>query len=197
MYAATESQRATRLQAASAGLQAGMLGVCWMLLWLGVSDVWQRRSFWTAENLMATAFYGENAIRSGFAVRTLSGLALYLLIYSLLGAVLAIAVSDRMSRSRVFLLSMLFALSWYYLSFRLLWKSVLPLVALLHSAQTTSVGHLIYGAVLGRYPGYLPRAPEKEAGETSSGEGHSEPGGELETAGETSPAEVRSETHEL
>src|SRR5437764_8322063 len=114
MYAATESRRAVRLVAASAGLQAGMLGVCWMLLWLGVSDVWQRRSFWTAENLMASAFYGEGAIRSGFAVRTLSGMALYLLVYSLLGALLATAVQDRMSRLRVFLLSLLFALSWYY-----------------------------------------------------------------------------------
>jgi hypothetical protein len=146
--------------AASAGLQAGMLGACWMLLWLGVSDVWQRRSFWMAENLMASAFYGEEAIRSGFAERTLSGLALYLIVYSLLGALLAVVLGGRMPRVRVFLLSLLFGLSWYYFSFRLLWKSVLPLVALLHSAQTTSFGHLIYGAVLGRYPAYLPQVEQ-------------------------------------
>ena len=165
MDPATESTRPTKLLAGSAGLQAGMLGACWMLAWLGVSDVWQQRSFWTAENLMASAFYGEAAIRSGFASRTLSGLALYLLLYSLLGALLALVVSDRMPRVRVFLVSLLFALTWYYLSFRLLWKSFLPLVALLHSAQSTSFGHLIYGAVLGRYPAYLPRpavAPEVE-----------------------------------
>jgi hypothetical protein len=136
-----------------------MLGVCWMLLWLGVSDVWQRRSFWTAENLMASAFYGEGAIRSGFAGRTLSGLALYLILYSLLGALLAAVIGGRMPRMRVFLVSLLFAVSWYYLSFRLLWTSLLPLVALLHSAQATSLGHLIYGAVLGRYPAYLPAEP--------------------------------------
>jgi hypothetical protein len=159
MDPATDSYRASRLSALSAGLQAGMLGACWMLLWLGVSDVWQQRSFWTAENLMASAFYGEAAIRSGFAGLTLSGLALYLLLYSLLGALLALAVSDRIARVRVFLVSLLFALSWYYFSFRLLWKSLLPLVALLHSAQSTSFGHLIYGAVLGRYPVYMPRPP--------------------------------------
>lgn len=140
-----------------------MLGACWMLLWLGVSDVWQQRSFWTAENLMASAFYGEGAIRSGFAARTLPGLALYLLLYSLLGALLALTVSDRMRRARVFLVSLLFALGWYYFSFRLLWRSLLPLVALLHSAQTTSFGHIIYGAVLGRYPAYLPKAAPAEA----------------------------------
>src|SRR2546422_1022851 len=78
-----------------AGLQAGMMGICWMLAWLGLSSLGQRRSFWTAENLMATVFHGDNAIRRGFGTSTLSGLALYLLIYSLLGAVFAAAVRTR------------------------------------------------------------------------------------------------------
>ena len=86
-----------------AGLQGGMLGVCWMLVWLGISAEWQRRSFWTAENLMASAFYGGSAIRSDFAGGTLSGMAVYLLLYSLLGAVFAVIVRDRMPRSRVLL----------------------------------------------------------------------------------------------
>src|SRR5579871_2091403 len=192
MEAATESRGTIRLWAASAGLQAGLLGVCWMLLWLGVSDVWQRRSFWTAENLMASAFYGDAAIRSGFAGRTLSGLALYFLIYSLLGALLGFALSDRVSRLRVFLVSLLFALTWYYFSFRLLWKSVLPLVALLHSVQTTSVGRLIYGAVLGRYPVYLPQKPASQAMEAAAGIG-----GEPAEASpvEASPTQEETEAH--
>lgn len=178
--------------AASAGLQAGMLGACWMLLWLGVSDVWQRRSFWMAENLMASAFYGEEAIRSGFAERTLSGLALYLIVYSLLGALLAVVLGGRMPRVRVFLLSLLFGLSWYYFSFRLLWKSVLPLVALLHSAQTTSFGHLIYGAVLGRYPAYLPQM-EQVTDLPTPQEPPMADGIEASTTGETSLGEPPSE----
>jgi hypothetical protein len=174
-----------------------MLGAWWMLLWLGVSDVWQRRSFWTAENLMASAFYGDGAIRRGFAARTLSGLALYLLLYSLLGALLAMAVSDRMPRVRVFLVSLLFGLGWYYFSFGLLWKSVLPLVALLHSAQTTVLGHIIYGAVLGRYPAYLPQAAVVEGedeGEAKVGVA----GGEPETVPreQQSMSETPSETRE-
>src|SRR5262245_17299169 len=68
--ATPEPLRAGAFSCALAGLQAGMVGVCWMLAWLGVSAVWQRRSFWTAANLMATAFYGERAIRAGFATRT-------------------------------------------------------------------------------------------------------------------------------
>jgi len=157
MDPATHPSRPSRLTAGLAGLQAGMLGVCWMLAWLGISAKWQLRSFWTAENLMASVFYGDRAIRAGFAGRTLSGLALYLLLYSSLGALFAFLVADRLPRLRILLASVLFAMCWYYLSFQLLWKSVMPLVALLHSAPPTALGHVIYGTVLGRYPVYLPK----------------------------------------
>jgi hypothetical protein len=128
-----------------------------MLAWFGLAAKWQRRSFWTAENLMSSVFYGDGAIRSGFSGRTLSGLALYLLIYSTLGALVALAISDRLPRPRTLLISILFALTWYYVSFQLLWKTAMPLVALLHSAQPTVLGHLVYGTFLGRYPVYLAR----------------------------------------
>jgi hypothetical protein len=157
MDAATESSRPRALSAFLAGLEGGTLGVLCMLAWLGISATWQQRSFWTAENLMASVFYGARAIRSGFAGETLSGLAMYVVVYSLLGALFAVFVRDRLPRIRTFLLSLVFALGWYYLSFRLLWRSVMPLVALLHVQGATAVGHLIYGAVLGRYPAHWGR----------------------------------------
>ena len=93
MDAATESSRPRALSAFLAGLQGGMIGVLCMLAWLGVSATWQQRSFWTAENLMASVFYGARAIRSGFAGETLSGLAMYVVLYSLLGALFAVLCS--------------------------------------------------------------------------------------------------------
>jgi hypothetical protein len=141
-----------------AGLQAGMVGVLLMLIWLGVSAAWQQRSFWTAENLMASAFYGPRSIHSGFATRTLPGLALYLILYSVLGALLALAVRDRATRMRTILLAIVFAMIWYYASFHWMWERVMPLVALLHAERPTAVGHLIYGLWLGRFPEYLKRA---------------------------------------
>jgi len=48
-------------------------------------------------------------------------------------------------------------MAWYYLSFQVIFKSVMPLVALLHVERSTVLGHLVYGAVLGRYPVYLRR----------------------------------------
>jgi hypothetical protein len=141
-----------------AGLQAGMVGVWWMLAWMGASAVWERRSFWTPENLMASVFYGNAAIHPGFAASTVSGLALYVLLYSLLGAGFAMAVGGRLPRPRLALASVAFALGWYYAAFHLAANAVSPLIALLDPERTTILGHAIYGALLARFPVYLPHA---------------------------------------
>ncbi len=134
-----------------------MFGALWMLAWMGLSYMWQRRSFWTPENLMATAFASDAPIRTGFVASTISGLALYLLIYSLLGALFGLAMRGRMPRGRVWLWSTAFGLAWYYLSFHGIWKSLIPLLAGLHVERATMLGHLLYGTVLARYPVYLER----------------------------------------
>ena len=107
-----------------AGLQAGMIGISGMLAWLGFSAMRQRRSFWTAENLMATVFHGDAAIRRGFGSTTLSGLALYLLIYSLLGALFALAARNRFTGLGTLLVGMLYSVGWYFLWFRTLGQSL-------------------------------------------------------------------------
>jgi hypothetical protein len=157
MVAATKRPFANSLPAFLAGLQAGMSGVWWMLAWMGASAVWQRRGFWMPENLMASVFYGNAAIRRGFAAGTVSGLALYLLLYSLLGAAFAMAVRGRLPQPRLALVSVVFALCWYYAAFHLLARSVAPLVALLDPQRTTVLGHVVYGVLLARFPAYLPR----------------------------------------
>jgi hypothetical protein len=160
MVAATEPRSAKSLAAFLAGLQAGMMGVWWMLAWMGASAVWQRHSFWTPENLMASVFYGNAAIRRGFGASTVSGLALYVLLYSLLGAGFAMAVGGRLPRPRLALASIAFALCWYFAAFHLAAKTVWPLVVLLDTERTTFLGHALYGALLARFPVYLPCAAE-------------------------------------
>jgi len=140
-----------------AGLQAGMLAVLWMLAWMGLSAVFQRRSFWTSENLLATTFYGGAAVRDGFTASTASGLALYLLVYSTLAGVFAAVVGLRLTPTRLVLASIAAALGWYYISFHVVWKAVSPLVPLLHAVRPNLVGHIIYGVVVARFPKYLPR----------------------------------------
>ena len=140
-----------------AGLQAGMIGICWMLAWLGLSAMGQRRSFWTAENLMASVFHGGAAIRRDFAFSTLGGIALYLLVYSLLGALFALAVRHRLTGLGTVLLGVLFSVGWYCLWFRALGQTLMPLVWLLHAENSTAFGHVIFGALLARFPAYLPK----------------------------------------
>jgi hypothetical protein len=141
-------------------LEAGMVATLCFLAWMGATAVLAHRSFWTSENLMASVFYGADAIRAGWASTTFSGLALYLLLYSLLGAGFAVAIGNRLPRLRLTLAGILFGLCWYSLSFRLIWKSLAPLVTLLHIESPTMWGHAIYGALLARYPVYAARSRE-------------------------------------
>jgi hypothetical protein len=140
-----------------AGLEAGMIAALWMLAWMGCNSAWQRRSFWTAENLLASTFYGSSAVRDGFAFGTISGLALYLLVYSSLGCLFAAVLGWKLPPVRLLLTLIVAALGWYYLSFHVIWKTFSPLIPLLHAERPTILGHVIYGALLARYPRYLPQ----------------------------------------
>jgi hypothetical protein len=168
MSNATESRQDSTLSLLLAGLQAGMIGALMLLAWMGFSATMQRRSFWTAANLMGTVFHGGDAIHSGFTSSTLVGLAFYLVAYSLLGSLFAVALRLRLPSLRRRLVAVLFALCWYYFFFRLASRPFAPLIDLLHVENTTLIGHLIYGTVLGRYPAFLerkavpPPAPEPE-----------------------------------
>lgn len=171
-----------------AGLQAGMIGICWMLAWLGMSALGQRRGIWTAENLMASVFHGDAAIRRGFGSSTLSGIALYLLIYSLLGAAFAAFVRTRLTGLGTVLLGVLFSIGWYCLWFRALGQSVMPLVWLLHAEKSTAFGHVIFGAMLARYPAYLPKR-EPTAGDTPAAKQPPPPTPEPEQTDEAPPTD--------
>jgi hypothetical protein len=155
MDAATETRPPRAISAGLAGLQGGMMGALGMLGWLGITSAWRNRGFWSSENLMATAFWGPDSVRSGFGFQSVSGLALYLLIYSLLGSLLAVVLRNRLRANLTLLVAILFGLAWYYLSFRVIYERALPLVALLHVERHTVVGHVIYGFLLGRYPAFL------------------------------------------
>ena len=168
MTAATADRKVRSSDAFLAGLQAGLLAVLWMLAWLGMSSMLEHRGFWTPVNLWASAFHGNAAMR-GFGFATLSGLALYILIYSPLGALFALAARDRLPRPRLVLAAMVFSLAWYYLTFHVLWKTLLPLAAVLHSRSATILGHVLYGALIARFPDYLPRGQTAAPVETPAG----------------------------
>ncbi len=163
----TGKARATALRATLAGFQAGMVGVLVMLVWLGFASALYRRSFWTAANLMASNFYGQSALGRRFSFTTLSGLALYVILYSLLGALFALVLHGRVRRGRMILLGMLVALGWYYLWWGWLWKSVNWIIALYTHDQPMLLGHLLYGALMGRFPVHADEADTPAAVEAA------------------------------
>jgi hypothetical protein len=134
------------------GLETGVLAGLAMLLWLGVSAMWYRRSFWTTCNLLAATFYGESALRNRFTVHTFAGLALFLLIYGSLGMLFGLAIQDRRAGVSITCLGILMAIGWYYLSFGWIWKKWDPLLVLYTHDRSMFAGHVLYGAMLGRYP---------------------------------------------
>jgi hypothetical protein len=163
MNASTAHQPANPFAIFLAGLQAGMVGAGWMLAWMGLSAVAQRRSFWTAENLMASIFHGGTNIRRDFGSSTVSGLALYLVVYSLLGATFACVFRTRFTGLGTALWGVLISVGWYYLWFRAWGQSGMPLVWLLHAERSTAFGHVVFGAMIARFPAYaLAPSPASE-----------------------------------
>jgi hypothetical protein len=161
MEPARDLKPADHLTIFLAGLQAGMVAAFWMLVWLGISAMWMHRSFWSPANIMATSILGDRAIHPGLASTTPSGIALYLIIYSLLGAAFALAVRQRLTGLGTLLVSVLFSVGWYWLWFRVLALHAMPLVWLLHTERSTQFGHVIFGALLARFGDYLPRVKEE------------------------------------
>src|SRR3984957_5114393 len=138
-----------------AGLEAGIVAALILLGWLALASAWYRRSIWTTANIMATTFYGAGALTPRFSSRTLAGLALYLVLYGIIGALFGLAVPNRTAGLRMTLTGVLVGLGWYYLSYALVWRNLNPLITLYTHGGPMMAGHGLYGGFLGRFPHYL------------------------------------------
>jgi hypothetical protein len=165
MDVATETAPVKPLTRFLAGLQAGMLAVIVMLGWLGLSAMWHRHTFWKAPNEMATVLRGNSAIGPGFAASTWSGIALYVLAYSLLGALFALAAPRKLTVLGLMLIGVLVSMAWYVVWFRVLGQSLMPLVWLLHEERPMEFAHVLFGVMLARFPVYLEPRPKPAATE--------------------------------
>lgn len=126
-----------------------------MLVWLGALSFLQGRSVWSISNLLASTFYGEAALRRGFRWTTLSGVALHLIMTAIAGLVFGLAVGGIASRSRVMLLGLAAALTWYFVGLDVFWKHVNPIVPAYSQGGGMLVAHLGLGYFLGLFPKYL------------------------------------------
>src|SRR6266436_4629460 len=118
----------SKINLAMAGVEAGILGGLFMMLWLAFLSLLQGRSVWSVPNLLASTFYGEAALRRGFRWTTLSGVALHLIVSVAAGLLFGSAVNRIAGRGRVMLLGLAAGLTWYFLGLDVFWKHVNPMV---------------------------------------------------------------------
>ncbi|MBI2681080.1 MAG: hypothetical protein HYX25_08760 [Candidatus Solibacter usitatus] len=132
-----------------AGLQAGTVGVLVLLGYLMADAVWRRQSVWRVPNLLAAALSDDARVRASFSARTVSGVALAIVIYGTLGALVAVATPQRLSRGSALLIGLLAAAAWLAFSSAFLWGQALG-----SSGRALWVAHLLYGGILSlRLPG--------------------------------------------
>jgi hypothetical protein len=113
-----------------AALEAGITAALILLAWLALASAWYRRSIRTAANIMATTFCGEAAMGQESKSRTAAGLALYLVLYGIIGALFGPTLASRDASFRTTPIGVLVGLGWYYLSFAILWQNINPLITL-------------------------------------------------------------------
>jgi hypothetical protein len=132
-----------------AGLQAGTVGVLVLLGYLMADAVWRRQSVWRVPNLLASALNEDARVRAVFSARTLSGVALAIVVYGILGALVRMLTPERLSRGYVLLIALLAASSWFAFSSAFLWGQTIA-----SSGRAIWVAHLLYGGILSlRLPG--------------------------------------------
>jgi hypothetical protein len=182
MYAANDSgnDSGSRLgwRHALGGLEAGVLGALAMLACLMVGSLWDHKSIWVVPNLFATTFYGSNAYRNQLLRTTWSGVALVVAVYGILGILWGCVWRDE-RKPWLALYGAILGLAVYFVFYDFMWKHANPLVVLYAPDRQLQLGHVLWGMILARAPGYSRRiaqasgtseAHDSEVEEIRSGE---------------------------
>lgn len=92
------------------------MGVLVLLAYLMADAAVHLQSVWRVPNLLASALHDDSRIRTAFSFRTVSGLALAIVIYGTLGALAALLTPVRLSRGYALVIALLAASGWYAFS---------------------------------------------------------------------------------
>jgi len=138
----------------AAGLDAGFVGAVWLLLWFVAGSILGGDFWFSRLNLAAAPFFGDMVFYSGPGWHTLSGAALLLLLYSLLGALYAF-----LPASREGWLNLLTALGYaglvHLCAGAWLWKNIHPFAPPYFAPLAIAPAHMLFGLALWRYPSRL------------------------------------------
>ena len=137
---------------ALAGLEAGVIGGVMLLVLVSLDSMWHRRPWWSFENLAGSVIYGQSALRRGLGRATLSGAALELVSGGVAGLLFGIVFARTKGRAMALVSGMSFGVVWFYLTHRLLFGWIGPLVPMYAAQPATLLGHVLLGLVLSRTP---------------------------------------------
>ncbi len=143
-----------RSQILLAGIETGVMGGLLMMAWLGLVSLLYGRTVWHPANLIATTFYGDEALRRGFRWATLSGLSLHVVVCVTIAILFGFLVNRISGRRQVLLLGLAVGVGWYLLGFAFFWRLLNPVVLEYRPSQAMFVAHLLFGVCLGSLPGY-------------------------------------------
>jgi hypothetical protein len=137
---------------ALAGLEAGVIGGALLMAFVSLDSMWHRQPWWSFENLAGSVIYGQSALWRGLGRATVAGAALELVSGGLAGCLFGIVFAHVRGRALALVSGLSFGGVWFYLSHRLLFGWIGPLVPLYAAQPATFLGHLLLGLVLSRTP---------------------------------------------
>lgn len=139
-----------------AGVQAGVTGALALIACLMVGALWDGQSIWVTPNLFATTFLGIDVYRDQFLRASLTGIALIVVAYGILGGIWGcIWRSERQKWLRLY--GVVAGFCVYLLLYGPLSRHINPLFTLYAPDRQLEFGHLLWGLALARSPVYARR----------------------------------------
>ncbi len=134
-----------------AGLQAGVTGGMVMLLYFSASSILQRQHWWSMQNLLGSAIYGNAALWKGLGKATLAGASMQIVLAALSGILFAVLISHLPAPRPV---QLLLALAWgaatYMMLYNFLFFHGAPLIPLYSPRSSPLLAYFLLGISLSR-----------------------------------------------
>jgi hypothetical protein len=153
-----------------AGLECGLWGAVALAGWLTLHSLLRGEFWWAKFNVAASVFFGDAVFGMGASRATIAGVALFLVVYSALGALYGLVARTR-GFARNLVLATLVAMAWHLVAHRFLWRWVNPFAPPYFPPYSMLAGHLVFGLLLSRFAGrfqaiagvFIEPAPESGA----------------------------------
>lgn len=134
-----------------AGLDTGFAGAIVFIVWLLFHSWLSREYWWSKLNIVAGVFYQNAVFNSGPGMITLTGTAVLLLMYAILGAVFGLYARRKGLIANLFA-AIGFVLLWQAFADAFVWKRLNIFALSFLPPSATLPGNLLFGIALIRFP---------------------------------------------